>query len=610
MTINNIILKNLIPKPRYGDVAPLGDTSEFFRDGFRGDYSLTVPHLAFTDLISGPSTGLGDGLGSGAIVTIWGWGFGDTAGTVWFTDANGTERSAYVYYWKKADGIAPGGPSNLWASHAMYEIAFSIPAGSSNGVGAIRINKTGATAPELGTASDNTLPFTVRAGRIFHTALTGDNANAGTWASPKSFINGNIVPGSSTAFGNGNLIAGDIVYSRGVAEPVFTSGGVGAGMYLRSLPGTLSEQIAIVAYPGDHSTIISTNRGVNPYLTTGVVISKWLVSVGHQDDPINPISPGASEASNYHIGMTTQGRVIGNKMTQNAGKIFNGWSGAITSGGDSLESSTALGNEIDSIGGDTTSHFAHTTYFSVRAPAAELTTGFECAYNYLHDNKAKFGIHIYDESYSGGCGLFSGLINVHHNVVVNQKGSGINVAARDLSEINGICWSTDISICQNLLINVGRGPVAEIGNGTAPYGITVGGDINAPSVLIDSNTVFGFSDASAKLYATAVGLSIAFSSKVNPPITVKNNLFWNDDDVAWLTNTKTGTTTLNNNMYFNTAGYVTAIVPAGQITADPICKPVGSRMAVRNTSPVLNAGVSKTYSRNIYGQVQNNIGAI
>lgn len=35
MSINNITLKNLTPKPRYGDVAPLGDTSELGRFGFR-----------------------------------------------------------------------------------------------------------------------------------------------------------------------------------------------------------------------------------------------------------------------------------------------------------------------------------------------------------------------------------------------------------------------------------------------------------------------------------------------------------------------------------------------------------------------------------------------
>jgi hypothetical protein len=242
----NIVLKNLAPPPRYGEIAPLVDTDSFFRDGFRGDYSLEVPHLAFTDLISGPATGLGDGLGSGAIVTIWCWGAGDATGTVWYTDSLGVERSGYVYYWKKADGTAPSGPANLWASHAMYEIAFSIPAGSADGAGSIRINKQGVTVLELGQASDNVLPFTVRAGRIFHTAPTGNNANAGTWSSPKAFINGNVNPSASTAFGNGNLIAGDIVYSRGVAEPVFTAGGVGTGMYLRSLMGTLSEQIALV----------------------------------------------------------------------------------------------------------------------------------------------------------------------------------------------------------------------------------------------------------------------------------------------------------------------------------------------------------------------------
>lgn len=605
MTISNIILKNLIPEPKYGNISPLGNTAAFFRDGFRGDYTLVVPHLAFTDLVSGPSSGLGDGLGDGTIVTVWGWGFGDSQGSVFFTDNLGVERqAAHIYYWKKADGVAPSGPANLWESHAMYEVAFSIPSGSANGLGSIHIVKQG------GASSDNTLPFTVRAGRIFYTASTGNNANAGTWASPKAFINGNITPSASTAFGNANLIAGDIVYSRGVAEPVFSSGGIGAGMYLRSLSGTAAEHVAIVAYPGSHSTVISTNRGVNPYLSSGIALSKWLVGVGHQDDPIEPINAGQPDASNYHIGMTTNGRVVGNKMVQNAGKIFNGWSGAITSGGDSLENSVVAGNEIFSIGGDTTSHFAHTTYFSVRSPTSELTTGFECAYNYLHDNKAKFGIHVYDESYSGGCGIFTGLINIHHNVVVDQKGTGINVSTRDLSEVDGICWATDISVCQNLLINVGLGPVAELNNGTAPYGISVGGDINAPSVLIDGNTLFGFSDASSRIYATAHGLSISFSSKVNPPITVKNNLFWNSVDVSWLSNTKTGTTTLSNNAYFNTAGYITAVVPAGQITTDPICNPVGSRMAVRDTSPLIGNGISKTFSRNIYGQVQNNIGAV
>ncbi|VAW87147.1 hypothetical protein MNBD_GAMMA18-296, partial [hydrothermal vent metagenome] len=39
-----------------------------------------VPVLHFSDINSGPKTGLNDGLGSGAIVTIWGNNLGDLQG--------------------------------------------------------------------------------------------------------------------------------------------------------------------------------------------------------------------------------------------------------------------------------------------------------------------------------------------------------------------------------------------------------------------------------------------------------------------------------------------------------------------------------------------------
>ena len=39
------------------------------------------PVLYFSDLTSGPKTGLGDGKGSGAIVTVWGRNLGNSQGT-------------------------------------------------------------------------------------------------------------------------------------------------------------------------------------------------------------------------------------------------------------------------------------------------------------------------------------------------------------------------------------------------------------------------------------------------------------------------------------------------------------------------------------------------
>src|SRR3990167_3385231 len=162
MTVN---IKQLVPPTVAAVVPPLYMTREDRRDGTRPG-AIPQPVLRFTDLISGPDTGLNDGLGSGVIVTIWGQGFGETQGQVFFTDSLGVEReAAHVYYWKKADGTLPSGPADLWRSHLMYEVAFSIPAGSASGAGTIRIRK-----PNSGDYSVNTLPFTVRAGRILWVA--------------------------------------------------------------------------------------------------------------------------------------------------------------------------------------------------------------------------------------------------------------------------------------------------------------------------------------------------------------------------------------------------------------------------------------------------------
>src|SRR5690554_6599225 len=163
-----IILRNLTNPPKKAGESPKIATRSDLRDGARGagpidpgpidsgfpDFSngvLSVASLTainplprFTDIISGPATRLGDGLGDGVIVTVWGQGFGDQQGQVYFTDNLGVKRpAAHIYYWKKADGQAPGGPAQLWRSHLMYEIAFSIPSGSATGPGVISVAKAG-----------------------------------------------------------------------------------------------------------------------------------------------------------------------------------------------------------------------------------------------------------------------------------------------------------------------------------------------------------------------------------------------------------------------------------------------------------------------------------
>ena len=67
------------------------------------------PRLNFSDLISGPGVGLGDELGSGVVVTVWGQFLGASQGTssIEYCDSTATCRSGHVYYWKNADGTLP-----------------------------------------------------------------------------------------------------------------------------------------------------------------------------------------------------------------------------------------------------------------------------------------------------------------------------------------------------------------------------------------------------------------------------------------------------------------------------------------------------------------------
>ena len=223
-----------------------------------GELLAAQPKLNFIDIDSGPSTGLGDGLGSGTIVTFWGNNLGSSqnGSKVKFRASNGDVLdAAYIYYWKDANGALPGGPSNLYKSHKMQEVAFSIPdAASGNGEIFVEVD---------GSAS-NALAFRVRDGQFKFVASGGNNTNACTFNSPCGWINGDI-RGSTNGIGNSKLKPGDIVYSLGVAEPDYCGGGVCAGLFLRSAQGTADCSISLAAYPGAVPRVTSLNRGVNTY---------------------------------------------------------------------------------------------------------------------------------------------------------------------------------------------------------------------------------------------------------------------------------------------------------------------------------------------------------
>lgn len=509
-----------------------------------------APVLLFTDLNSGPDVGLGDGKGSGTIVTLWGKYLGSEQGasTVLFIDSQGVSRACEVYYWKNADGRLPGGPANLYDSHNMQEIACSIP-DSAMGAGSLVVS--------VENKQSNNLPFVVREGDILFVAPGGDNIFKCSWEVPCEYIDGSFKHKQlNKALGNKRLKAGDIVYSRGVKEPSSASGGVEVGLYLREIKGTETHPISLVAYPGTRASVSSANRGINSHKSSYINVSKYAIEVGYAFKEA-PIKAGSPAKSNFHIN-AQQGRYVGNLMTQKEGKCFTGWSGAIVSNGLGGDGIKVYGNQILGLGCPNSSRYQHTIYLSNRVPGAYIKA-WDVSYNYLKDNDVFLGLHMYDQTiYDDKVNLncswdVYGTILVTNNVIINQRGAGINISTADNNGEKYPCWTADIVIDNNTLTNVGLGKPQEdnVANADA---IRVTGDLGASKVTITNNTVYGYGHNDSWQLDNANALEISLNV-ADPIVIIENNSFVQTarhKRLKWLYTTEKITSS-NNNIFWNTA---------------------------------------------------------
>ena len=183
-----------------------------------------------------------------------------------------------------------------------------------------------------------------------------------------------------------------------------------------------------------------------------------------------------------------------------------------------------LGNYIHDYGGQTTSNKEHATYFSLRNDYSAVAP--EVGWNRLEDNGARFGIHIYDEH---ECGEFTGNFDVHDNWIENQVGASINIGTQTACDTNVLGFRGTIRAFNNIIVNSGQySPVSTVGHGVMLYG-----QKNYMDVKIYNNTFYGYGHASNS----------------------SNDVFviW---DQAGSVNDFEGTCDLNNNIFFDTAGYV------------------------------------------------------
>jgi len=443
-----------------------------------------TPYLAFSDIISGPDTGIGDSLGSGAIITVWGNNLGTSQGSskVYFTDSASQKReAAHVYYWCNADGSS-GGPSNL-TKLGLQEIAFSLPDGAA-GAGTISV--------AVGGVDSNTLAFTVQTGRLrFCDASTGSSGD-GSYASPWK-TNADTYTG---------MAAGDIVYFKtGTYNTAF--GNTNTFDTAGKTNGSSGAPYAWVAYPGSVATFspIGASNSIFRTYQAGdwnyFIFSKLTVStttlcwVGMGD-------PGA--------GWSDGCRLVGNKATgetttaQNQASIIS-----------VVDNAKIFGCEIT--GANKQYSMDHVIYI-----AGCPSSGAEVAYNYLHDNVCATAPHIQWNHESSRCGegSYVGINNsLHHNYLDGSSGTTERqFSAWESSYTAGDPIQPTIYVYDNVF--VGGGYYAD----GQDYGAV---NLWHPWVAnIYNNTFYNFG---ANQGAAIVGGS-SYYFTCSLPYTVKNNIFY------------------------------------------------------------------------------------
>ncbi len=540
------------------------------------------PVLNFSDITNGPSSGLNDGLGEGAIVTVWGNNLGSSQGNSSITI--GGVVPAHIYYWKNADGTLPGGPANLYKYHKMQEIALSIPSSLAAGTYDIVVTVDG--------VKSNALQFTVRSGNIYHAMTSGSPSGDG------SFEN----PWSSWILGGGldKMVAGDILYLHDGTKDITTTKHIVSGK-----TGSIANPFGIIVYPNSRYLLHGDEKGIDFYNSNSFVISKIQCTVGYLPEPsptdttiLDRVNSGGIEGAPYT-------RIIANEITDKAGTCVSGTAGAIVAscgGGacDPVSSLKVLGNYIHDWGCNQTSHFEHTTYISIRNGGYVDVEPWEMGWNLLENNKAKYGIHNYDETYTtnnDACGNPTGTVRLHDNYIINQKGAGINVGAK--APDGYTCWNSgSFEIYNNVIIESGKGPADE--NGYDTNGIRVGDAGMSTPVKIYNNTVYSWGDDSL-----GAGGGIATYETTNSgrtPITITNNIVYD---------TRGGTFTLinparytqvsgSNNIWFSKGGASTADIDSRlttNILLDPQFIDIAGDYQLRSTSPAIDQGVTGLSSK-------------
>jgi len=516
-----------------------------------------APVLNFSDIISGPKTGNTDGLGSGAIVSIWGNSLGSSQGTSQVYV--GGVPASHIYYWGNADGNPNAGPADLYTYHKMQTISFAIPANAPDGLTNISVMVNG--------VQSNTLPFTVRAGNIYFIKTGGNNTGAGTWQTPW---------GTFMENGNSRMTNGDILYVVGAFN---STGGVN-GLLIRynDFQNTAERPTAVIGYPGSTAYLNGSSNGIgvwgSPPYPQYWVFSKLKVET---------METGISSIK----GM----RAIANEIT---GPLASGQSGAISGSKDGTSGVKSFGNYIHDFGLNSYDiRLHHVFYLSNRDGTPN--EAYELGWNYLLNNHARGGLHNYDE---GICGDFTGIIKVHNNVVVNQAGTSFDVGGSGGGYDGTGCLKVPFEVYNNLFIKSGQTPFND-----PAISVTYSG--TKSHIKFYNNTIYGWGSSEA-VYIQDNG-----SATWNFGGTFEwiNNIVVDTDNLPYSHSVYYKTPSVSsNNIWYNGGDGNPSSVPAWDPTAssaNPLfVNPSVGDFTLQSISSAINAGsslVSSLVTRDYFG---------
>lgn len=332
----------------------------------------SAPHIFYSDLDSGPATGGQNN--KGAIVTIYGGGFGASRGTS-AVRVGGQDAGSYL----------------LWSDS---KIAFQI--GNNAKSGDITVRVPGADA-------SNGVPFVVRTGRIFFVAVNGSNANSGSFESPWR----SIVKAKNA------MAPGDIAYVMdGVTQTGVDDYGASLAIASSGMPG---RPIALVAYPGAKVTVGSASGPEYGIRTPaiGQHFNSWTLA--------GLTIRGGNQA--LKVVLVSGWRIVANDISCPNG---DGAVGCVEAAGS--QNLRVLGNLIHDSGRATAGKQYHSLYFTTDSNHIDV------GWNTIANNHSCRGIQFHSSPLDAASGFNQYDLIVHDNLIHHQVCDGINFATIDPSK--------------------------------------------------------------------------------------------------------------------------------------------------------------------------------